>query len=162
MNVTKRLPTDIIDTDAIKTALTNLLLLQNGYSYTPYVSLEEIIEDKKIEYYQALRVTQKNHRTNKEDIGPWLNFMLDALIVQMEKARKLMKSEDPMKLLSKNQKKLYDLFENANELSVMEIDKILNGTIPLQTLKQALARLVHLDLLERIGAGRGSRYKKIN
>jgi Fic family protein len=143
-------------------ALTNLLLLQNGYSYTPYVSLEEIIEDKKIEYYQALRVTQKNHRTNKEDIGPWLNFMLDALIVQMEKARKLMKSEDPMKLLSKNQKKLYDLFENANELSVMEIDKILNGTIPLQTLKQALARLVHLDLLERIGAGRGSRYKKIN
>ena len=40
-------------------ALTNLLLLQSGYSYIPYVSLEEIMEVKKIEYYLALRATQK-------------------------------------------------------------------------------------------------------
>lgn len=141
-------------------ALTNLLLLKTGYSYTPYISLEEIIEDKKIEYYQALRATQKKHKTDKEDIGPWITFMLDVLIIQMEKARILMKSEDPMRLLSEKQKQIYDLFSDMNELSVLEINKILNGKIPLQTLKQSLARLVHLDLLERIGVGRGSRYKK--
>lgn len=141
-------------------ALTNLLLLQNNYSYTPYISLEEIIEDKKIEYYQALRATQKNHKTKKEDIGPWINFMLDVLIIQMERARTLMNSEDPMKLLSEKQKRIYDLFEDINELSVLEINKMLNNNIPLQTLKQSLARLVHLGLLERLGAGRGSRYKK--
>ena len=40
--------------------LTNLLLLQEGYSYVQYVSLEKIIEDWKEQYYVALRESQKN------------------------------------------------------------------------------------------------------
>lgn len=143
-------------------ALTNLLLLQNGYSYIPYISLEEIIEDKKAEYYQALRAAQKNHKTEKEDVNSWINFMLDVLLIQAEKARKLMQSEDPLKLLSEKQKQIYDLFkdDDDNELSVKELNELLAGRMPRVTIKQALARLVHLNLLERIGAGRGSRYKK--
>jgi Fic family protein len=140
--------------------LTNLLLLQSGYSYIPYVSLEEIIEAKKNEYYLALRATQKNHKTDKEDIRPWIIFMLDALLAQAEKAKKLMQSEDPHKLLSENQKQIYDLFNDKNELGVKELDRLLGNQIPQATIKQSLARLVKLNLLERIGAGRGSRYKK--
>jgi len=141
-------------------ALTNLLLLQSGYSYTPYVSLEEIIEAKKIEYYLALRTTQKNHKTDKEDIGPWIIFMLDALLTQADKAKRLMQSEDPHKLLSENQKQIYDLFNDNSELGVKELDQLLGNQIPQATIKQSLARLVKHGLLERIGAGRGSRYKK--
>ena len=48
-------------------ALTNLLLLKQGYSYCAYVSLEEIIEDHQADYYIALRTTQKKHKTDKED-----------------------------------------------------------------------------------------------
>lgn len=142
-------------------ALTNLLLLQSGYSYIPYVSLEEIIEYKKIEYYQALRATQKNHGTDKEDINPWIVFMLDALLEQANKAKKLMQSEDPHKLLSGNQAKIYNYFGDNNELGVKELDQLLGNKIPQVTIKQSLARLVKLGLLQRIGAGRGSRYKKI-
>lgn len=142
-------------------ALTNLLLLQNGYSYIPYVSLEEIIEDKKIEYYQALRTTQKKHGTDKEDVSPWIIFMLDTLLEQAYRAKKLMQSEDPHKLLSKNQTKIYNYFVDTNELSVKEIDQLLSNKIPQATIKQSLSRLVKLGLLQRIGAGRGSRYKKI-
>ena len=40
--------------------LTNLLLLRSGYSYIPYVSLEEIIEASQAEYYQSLRATRKD------------------------------------------------------------------------------------------------------
>lgn len=142
-------------------ALTNLLLLQSGYSYIPYISLEEIIEVKKIEYYLALRAAQKNHKTDKEDIGPWIIFMLDVLIAQADKAGRLMRSADPHKLLSENQKQIYDLFNDNNELGVKELDQLLDKQIPQATIKQSLARLVKLNLLERIGAGRGSRYKKI-
>src|SRR3990167_5547311 len=39
--------------------LTNLLLLQQGYLYMPYVSHEKLIEDNKPEYYVALRQSQK-------------------------------------------------------------------------------------------------------
>ena len=44
--------------------LTNLLLLRSGYLYVPYVSLEEIIEERQDEYYKSLRDTQKNHQTD--------------------------------------------------------------------------------------------------
>lgn len=142
-------------------ALTNLLLLKEGYSYMLYVSLEEIIEDHQSDYYLALRATQKNHKTEKEDITPWLNFFLDVLIKQVEKARKIMEQEQPEKILSQRQLQVYRLFERDKTLSVLEIDKKLKRKVPQVTIKQALSRLVALKLVERIGAGRGTRYSKI-
>jgi Fic family protein len=146
----------------ISRALTNLLLLKAGYSYTPYVSLDEIIEQTKAEYYLALRATQKNHKTKHEDITPWVEYLLSSLLEQSEKARKLMESEQPEKLLSEKQTQIYQLFEKNDELSVSEIDKLLKGKIPQATIKQALSRLVTWKLLERIGQARSTRYKKPN
>ncbi|HQQ38565.1 MAG TPA: Fic family protein [bacterium] len=146
----------------ISRALTNLLLLKAGYSYTPYVSLDEIIEQTKAEYYLALRATQKNHQTKHEDITPWVEYLLSSLLKQSEKARKLMESEQPEKLLSEKQTQIYQLFEKNDELSVSEIDKLLKGKIPQATIKQALSRLVTWKLLERIGQARSTRYKKPN
>lgn len=83
-------------------ALTNLLLLKQGYSYVTYVSLEEIIEDTKTEYYQALRRTQQKHKTANEDITPWVLYMLDALGEQTKKARKIMDAEQPENCFQKN------------------------------------------------------------
>ena len=142
-------------------ALTNLLLLKEGYSYILYVSLEEIIEDYQSDYYLALRATQKNHKTKNEDITPWLNFFLDVLIKQAEKAKKIMKQEQPEKMLSERQLQVYSLFERDKTLSVLEIDKKLKRKVPQITIKQALSRLMTLKLVERIGVGRGTRYSKI-
>ena len=36
-------------------ALTTILLLRSGYEYTPYASLERVIEENKVQYYAALR-----------------------------------------------------------------------------------------------------------
>ncbi len=141
-------------------ALTTLLLLKFGYTYVPYVSLDEIIEEKKIDYYLALRKTQSKHKTKKEDITPWLNFLLDALIEQMKRAKSIMEEDQPEKLLSEKQLLVYQLFQ-VNTLSVSEISRLLKDSTPMVTLKQALARLVALRLIERIGLGRGSRYKKL-
>lgn len=142
-------------------ALTNLLLLQAGYSYTPYVSLEEIIEEHQSEYYQSLRTTQANHKTDHENITPWVNYMLSVLIEQAEKAQAVMEAEKPEKLLSEKQLTVYNLFGAGKELSVSDIDSKLKGKMPKATIKQALSRLVDLKLLERIGQGRGTRYQKI-
>lgn len=141
-------------------ALTTLLLLKTGYTYVPYVSLDEIIEERKIDYYLALRKTQSKHKTEREDIAPWLNFLLDALIEQIRRAKEIMEEDQPEKLLSEKQLIIYQLFQ-ADTLSVSEISKLLKGSIPMATIKQALSRLVALKLLERVGMGRGSRYRKI-
>jgi Fic family protein len=143
-------------------ALTNLLLLRSDYTYVPYVSLDEIIEDHKEDYYLALRATQKNHKTDQEDISPWLNFLLDSLLIQVTKAKEIMNSEQPEKLLSERQGQIFAVFIDGEALGVAEIDKRLKGLVPQVTIKQALARLVALRLLERIGQGRGIRYVKHN
>jgi len=140
--------------------LTNLMMLQNGYMYTPYVSLEEIIEDKQSEYYFALRKTQKNHKTNNENIEPWLMFFLDCIFIQAQKALNLLKGKNPESLLSDTQKKVYDLFNDNIELRVSEIKNKTN--IPLPTIKQSVARLTKYGLIEKLGQGPATRYRKIN
>lgn len=143
-------------------ALTNLLLLKSGYSYVPYISLDEIVEQTKAEYYLALRAVQKNHKTEHEDITPWVEYLLGALLEQSDRARKLMESDQPEKLLSEKQSQIYRLFERNEEFSVSEIGNLLENKIPQATVKQALSRLVSLRLLERIGQARSTRYKKTN
>lgn len=145
----------------VSRALTNLLLLQAGYSYVPYVSLDEIIEQTKVDYYLALRATQKNHGTDYEDITPWVDYFLTVLIEQTERARKIMNEDQPEKLLSEKQKEVYHLFIEGKEMGVAEIVTLLDDRIERETIKQVLSRLVKLKLLERIGQGRGSRYVKI-
>lgn len=142
-------------------ALNNLLLLKAGYGYIPYVSLDEIIEETKADYYLALRAVQKFHKTDYENITPWVNYLLDAFFKQIEQARKLMNSDQPEKLLSEKQAEIYRLFDAEKELGVAEINALLKEKMPQVTIKQALSRLVVLRLLERIGQARGTRYKKL-
>lgn len=142
-------------------ALTNLLMLKAGYFYIPYVSMEEIIEERRLDYYLALRATQKNHKTDHEDITPWVNFLLDVLIEQTERAHKIMESDQPEKLLSEKQLQIYRFFDQKETLSKGEIFDLLGGSMPEVSIRQALSRLIALKLIERIGAGRGIRYEKL-
>ncbi|MBI5405766.1 Fic family protein [Candidatus Kaiserbacteria bacterium] len=141
-------------------ALTNLLLLQSGYAHIPYISLEEIIEERKTDYYLSLRQTQKNHKTDNEDISAWVNFMLDALIEQTLRAQVLLDAKQPEKLLSEKQIIVYGLFAAGNILGTKEITERLAGEVAESTIKKTLSRLVELKLLERLGSARSTRYRK--
>lgn len=145
----------------ISRALTNLLLLKAGYGYVPYVSLDEIIEQTKVEYYLALRAAQKNHGTDHENITPWVEYFLMTLLEQMKRARTIMDADQPEKLLSEKQKEVYQLFTEGKEIGVAEVLTLLESRIERETVKQALSRLVALKLLERVGQGRGARYVKL-
>lgn len=59
--------------------LTTLLLLQAGYSYVSYSSLETVIEHNKEAYYLALRQTQGTIRIDTPNWQPWLLFFIRAL-----------------------------------------------------------------------------------
>ncbi len=59
--------------------LTTLLLLQAGYAYVPYSSLESVIENSKESYYLALRQTQATIRGTAPNWQPWLLFFLRSL-----------------------------------------------------------------------------------
>jgi len=139
--------------------ITNLLLLQAGYLYMPYVSHEKLVEDNKPDYYVALRRSQKTIGTEKENITDWLNFFLDMALKQSQMAVELLSKENIEKILSEKQLIIWQYIEKVKEVKTGDIIK--NTKITRPTVKQALDALLKLKKIERIGLGRSARYRKI-
>ncbi|MFA5000732.1 MAG: Fic family protein [Candidatus Paceibacterota bacterium] len=139
--------------------MTNLLLLQHGYEYMPYISQEKLIEDNKPEYYVALRQSQKTFRTDKENLFPWLSFFFKIIIEQSKNALQLLSKEEVGKLLSPQQQIVWE-FISKSEAEITPLQIIKNTNIPRPTINQALIKLLRLKWIERIGLGRATRYKK--
>ena len=77
----------------ISRVLTTLLLLQAGYAYVPYSSLESIIEQNKQGYYLALRQTQGTIRTDSPNWHPWVLCFLRSLTSQVSRLREKVEHE---------------------------------------------------------------------
>ena len=139
--------------------LSNLLLLQHGYEYMPYMSQEKLIEDNKPEYYVALRQSQKTFRTDTENIIPWLSFFLKIILEQSKRATLLLSEEEVMKLLSSQQQIVWNFISKSEtEITPLQISK--NTNVPRPTINQALVKLLQLKWIEKVGLGRATRYKR--
>ncbi|MEI6238639.1 MAG: Fic family protein [bacterium] len=138
--------------------LTNLLMLQYGYEYVPYISHEKLIEDNKPEYYVALRQSQKTFKTENEDIFAWLEFFLNISLTQAKEAIALLSKENIEKLLSPKQLLVWQYLLSVPEATPGDISK--SAKVARPTVSQALDTLLRLKKVERIGQGRTTRYKK--
>lgn len=139
--------------------LTNLLLLQTGYSFVKYISHEKIIEERKKEYYIALRTSQETFNTEKDNIKTWLNFFLSVIKEQGEKAVAILKQDNIENLISKKQSLVLNCIKHNPEISlsaIVEETNVARGTV-----RQALDRLLKLNKIKRIGQGRATRYISI-
>lgn len=137
--------------------LTNLLLLQAGYEFAPFVSHEKIIEDNKADYYVALNTTQQSWKTETEDLTPWLTFFLDVLTVQSQNALKLMQEEPVDLFLSDMQKQIWDYITTQDTVSRREI---IDATdLNVRTISHTLRKLVEMNKIESIGQGKATRYR---
>ncbi|PIR61486.1 MAG: Fic family protein [Candidatus Pacebacteria bacterium CG_4_10_14_0_8_um_filter_43_12] len=139
--------------------LTNLLLLQAGYVYMPYVSHEKIIEDNKPDYYLALRKSQKTLKTDRPTIVPWLEFFLAVVLDQSKQAINLLSSKNLEKLLSPTQFKVWEYLQQVGESTPMQLSEKLS--VPRPTINQVADKLLELKKIERLGQGRAVRYKVI-
>lgn len=140
--------------------LTNLLLLKEGYAYMSYVSHEKLIEDKKPDYYIALRKSQKTFKSKNENILDWLNFFLDIIFEQSQKALNLLAFENIEPILSKKQLKVWEYLSQVKEAAPQQIAD--RTKIARPTVNQTLAKLLKLKKVERLGFARSTRYRKIS
>lgn len=140
--------------------LTNLLLCQAGYLYMPYASHEKLIEENKPEYYLALRTSQKTLGTEQEDILPWLNFFLEIVRVQSKTAVELLSDANFEKTLSPNQLLVWRYLQTVDEASPLNISQ--QTQVVRVTVGQVLRYLLKLEKIERLGQGRGVRYRVVN
>lgn len=138
--------------------LTNLLLLQYGYAYIPYVSHEKLIEDNKPDYYLSLRASQKTLKTQKADISVWLKFFLDILLEQSKMAIELLTQTNIETILSPSQLLVWNYLEKVDKVSPKEISE--KTGVPRPTINQVINRLLELEVIEKIGQGSTTTYQK--
>ncbi len=138
-------------------ALTTLLLLQAGYDYVPYSSLESVVEQSKEAYYLALRQTQGTIRTESPNWQPWLMFFLRSLA---EQARRLEKKVEREKFMLASMPELsLQIVELAREHGRVTIGAAVRLTgASRNTLKQHFRALVERGTLNQHGSGRGVWY----
>lgn len=137
--------------------LTTLLLLQAGYSYVPYSSLESVIEHSKEVYYLSLRQTQSTIRTDTPNWQPWLLFFMRAL--QQQKRRLAVKVEREKRALATLPElavKILDYVRDQGRVTTRDMVREF-GASP-NTLKATFTSLVDKGLLLRHGGGRSTWY----
>ncbi len=138
--------------------LTTLLLLQAGYAYVPYSSLESVVEQNKEAYYLALRQTQGTIRTETPNWQPWLMFFLRSLAEQVRRLEKKVEREKlVLAALPELSLQIVEFAREHGRITIGEAIK-LTGTSR-NTLKQHFRALVERGNLNQHGSGRGVWYE---
>ena len=137
--------------------LTTLLLLQAGYAYVPYSSLESVIENSKEGYYLALRQTQGTIRTEAPNWQPWLVFFMRAM--QQQKRRLAVKVEREKNALAVLPDLAVGILDYVHDHGrVTTRDMVREAGASPNTLKATFTSLVEKGLLARHGGGRSTWY----
>ena len=137
--------------------LTTLLLLQAGYAYVPYSSLESVIEQSKEAYYLALRQMQGTIRTEAPNWQPWLLFFLRSLAEQVRRLEKKVEREEILlAAMPKLQLQIVEFAREHGRVTIGEAIKLTGASR--NTLKQHFRTLVARGTLKQHGSGRGVWY----
>lgn len=137
--------------------LTTLLLLQAGYAYVPYSSLESVIEQNKREYYQALRGTQGTIRTDAPNWQPWILFFLRSLHAQVKRLEKKVEFEKVLlAAMPELSLQILDLVRARGRITTKSAVELTGANR--STVKQHLQKLVDAGHLAQHGENRGAWY----
>ena len=139
--------------------LTNLMLLQHGYSFASLVSHEKLIEHSKAEYYLALNQTQKSWKKKKENLTPSLHYIFDIFHQQAIEAQTLLESDQFEYLLSEKQIQFWQWAKQQEEFSRKMAVEALG--FPNRTVESIIKKLFDMKKLERLGQGRATRYRVV-
>ena len=139
-------------------ALTTLMLLQAGYVYVPYSSLESVVEHNKEAYYLALRQTQGSIRADAPNWQPWLMFFLRALFEQVKRLeRKVEREKLVLATLPELSLQIVEFAREHGRVTIGEAIKLTGSSR--NTLKQHFRSLVGKGHLKLHGSGRGVWYE---
>jgi Fic family protein len=134
--------------------LTTLLLLQSGFLWIQYVSLENEIEKNKKEYYNVLRRCQVQ-RPN-EDITDWIEFFLRSLLNIQKKLDAKINMASPSENLSLKQKEIYIFLSENPESQMSTLIAEINSSKTV--INKLLKELLDMELIVKNGVGRGINY----
>lgn len=143
--------------------LTLLLLYRNGYDVGKYISIEHLIEQSKESYYEALAASTRGWLDNANDYGPFVDYMLGIVLAAYRElddrfaglmggggatGRERMTKEHRIAALLERTLRPMSKADVLNELP----------DISVSTVERTLKGLLDDGKIEKLGAGRGTRY----
>lgn len=136
--------------------LTTMLLLQNGYRYVPYSSLEAIIEQNKEGYYLALRKMQGTLNRADENLEAWLLFFLNCMKTQTDNLARKVEREQLMAKLPALSAQILQIVKEHGRAAISDIQAITQANR--NTIKVRLRELVADGYLAKHGERKGTLY----
>ena len=139
--------------------LMTLLLYRNGYTVGKYVSIEAEIERTKETYYEALDASSVGWNEGASDYTPFVTYMLGvigACYATLDQRFALLSSS------GSNEDALREYFDSlVTSVSKREIMDA-NPTMSQRTVERILQKLQAEGYIEKVGAARATRYRKIH
>ena len=137
--------------------LTTLLMLQSGYAFVPYSSLESVIERNKEAYYLALRRTQMTIHSPSPDWHPWIDFFLRSVATQVGNLEtKLELERIVLAALPTHSLAIVDFARNHGRVTMAEAIRLTGASR--NTLKMHFRSLTAGGTLVQRGRARGAWY----
>jgi len=136
--------------------LTLACLYQINYQVGRFISLERIIEDSKIDYYEALKKSSNNWHESKHDLFSWWSFFLSHIRSAYQELK------ERVELAPIGGTKTYLIRQSILEqIGDFQISTILNlnPSLDREIVKKTLTQMKKEKLILQIGKGRGSRWK---
>ncbi|MDH5368131.1 MAG: Fic family protein, partial [Cyclobacteriaceae bacterium] len=138
--------------------LTTMLLMKYNYLFIQYVSFENLIEQSKKEYYQALMEGQKDRYKKSEIISKWTLYFLNnisALTQKLDNKYDVFKTKGGY--LSKRQKEIQKFIDKNQPVKISDISVSFEN-ITIHTLKKDLQYMKTEKMITALGKGKATVY----
>lgn len=135
--------------------LTALLLYRSGYVVGKYISIESKISRNKDLYYKALEDCQEGWHDNKEDVTPFVKYMLRIILSayrDFEERVELVGEKLTAKEIVRRA-----VYSRMGKLSKSDITELC-PSIGVKSVEKALKELVDDGVLLKKGSGRATFY----
>ena len=138
--------------------LTTLLLYKNGFYVGRYISLESLIAKDKAAYYEALNKAGINWQNGKEDIVPFIKYLL-GIILAAYKAfdDRFSIVEDKLSAVEMVRKAISQKIGRFSKQDILE----LCPSLSISSIEGSLRKLVEEGELRREGVGRSTKYIRL-
>ena len=136
--------------------LTLLLLYRAGFIVGKYISIELLIEKSKDSYYDALQASSLNWHDNRNDYLPFLKYILGVVIKAYNEFEDRVEHLRHIKMSKTD--RIKNLIEKPpGKISKKEIAQACPD-ISITTIERALAELLAIGFVEKVGVGRATSY----
>ncbi len=146
-------------------AMAMLLLYASGYDFKRFFSIEQYFDSDVQAYYQALLSVQ---HTPSSDLTYWLEYFCYGLAIEIDKVKqqvlklsrdlKLKKELGKQVALSERQIILLELFQQKEEVTSDEMQKVLPN-VSVDTILRDVKDLIQKNVIEKRGVTKGVTYQ---